>query len=546
MFTSLLRQTPPRLRQSRAIRYMRDPRGSVLTWAALMMVPLLGFMGLGVDTARGYMVRARLSQALDSAALAAGRSNADQTAAEEKGKMVFKANFPTGYMDASLSGPTFVFNNTDHTVKASASASVPTYFVHLVGHPSLSVSVDTEVKRNANSLEIALVLDITGSMSGGKITDLKTAAKDLIETVVWEDQSEYYAKVAIIPYSNSVNVGTYAAQVRGSVPSAKSITGATRANPVVVTAANHGFNNGDKVYITGVKGMTQINNNADNSSTATTSPQYWVVAGKTTNTFQLTRSNGTSANSNSWSKYTSAGSINCLIAGCPYYQFTSASNTSRIFDISTCASERTGSQAYTDVAPSTAYVGRAYPAEGNPCPSSTILPLTPNKTTLKNKIDSLSIDGSTAGQIGISWGWYMISPNFGYLWPSESAPAAYGTQELIKIAVIMTDGEFNTSYCNGVISKDAGSGSGSSSDHINCNATNGSSASQALKSCQAMKDKGIIVFTVGFDLDSQSAKDLMKQCATSESYAYIASNGTALKEAFRSIAINISRLRLSK
>ncbi len=38
----------------------------------------------------------------------------------------------------------------------------------------------------------------------------------------------------------------------------------------------------------------------------------------------------------------------------------------------------------------------------------------------------------------------------------------------------------------------------------------------------------------------------MKACATNESYAYLASDGAALKEAFRSIAINISRLRLSR
>ena len=61
-----------------------------------------------------------------------------------------------------------------------------------------------------------------------------------------------------------------------------------------------------------------------------------------------------------------------------------------------------------------------------------------------------------------------------------------------------------------------------------------------------MKAAGIIVFTVGFDLDSQTAKDLMTQCASGPSYAYIASDGAALKEAFRSIAINISRLRISK
>ena len=546
MPASFLRRACQWMRHGHAAHFARGRRGSMLTWAALLMVPLLGFLGLGVDTARGYLVRARLSQALDSATLAAGRSNADQAGAEARARMLFRANYPAGYMDAAVTGPSFVFNNTDHTVKSSATAEVPTYFMHLVGYGKINVSVSSEVKRNANSLEIALVLDITGSMSGSKIADLKIAAKDLIDTVVWDDQSQYYAKVAIVPYSNGVNLDTYAAQVRGAVPSPKSITGASKTDPVVITAPNHGFNNGDKVFIAGVKGMTQINNNPANSPTATTSPQYWVVADKTTNTFELVRGNGSTANGKNWSKYASAGSIYCTTAGCAYHQFTSASGSSRLFEISICASERIGAQAYTDAAPSTAYVGRHYPAGSNPCPASPIVPLTPDKTTLKSKIDALAIGGSTAGQIGIAWGWYTISPNFGYLWPSGSAPAAYGAPEVLKIAVIMTDGEFNTAYCNGVIGKDAGSGSGSSSDHINCNATNGSSASQALKQCTAMKEKGLIVFTVGFDLDTQSAKDLMTQCASGPAYAYIASDGAALKEAFRSIAINISRLRLSR
>jgi Flp pilus assembly protein TadG len=546
MTAPLLRHALRQLRHGRAAQYARAQRGNVLTWAALLMVPLLGFMGLGVDTARGYMVRARLSQALDSAALAAGRSNADQLAAEQKGKTIFTANFPSGYMDATLSGPTFVFNNTDHTVKVAATATIPTYFVHMVGPSTFTVSADTEVKRNANSLEIALVLDITGSMSGSKIKDLKAAAKDMIDVVVWDDQSEYYSKVAIIPYSNSVNVGAYASQVRTVLKPA--ITGATKANPVVITSANHGLQNGDKILVSGIKGMTQINTNSNNSATKTTNPAYWIVANKTTNTFQLTRSNGSSANGRNWNSYTSAGTIDCFTHGCQYYTFTNAQNGTKTFEISTCASERTGAEAYTDAAPSAAKVGRVYPpSDGdNPCPASTIMPLSPDKAALKSKIDAMSTDGSTAGHIGIAWGWYMISPNFGYLWPSASAPAAYGTDELIKIAVIMTDGEFNTAYCNGVIAKNSGSGSGDAADHSNCNATNGSSASQALEQCAAMKAKGIVVFTVGFDLDSQATKDLMVQCATSASYAYIASDGAALKEAFRSIAINISRLRISK
>jgi len=60
------------------------------------------------------------------------------------------------------------------------------------------------------------------------------------------------------------------------------ISGATQADPVVITATGHGFSNGDKVSIRGVAGMTQLN-----LETA------YVVANKATNTFELTGVDGT-------------------------------------------------------------------------------------------------------------------------------------------------------------------------------------------------------------------------------------------------------------
>src|SRR5882724_1612836 len=57
---------------------------------------------------------------------------------------------------------------------------------------------------------------------------------------------------------------------------AKVITGITQANPGVVTSNAHGFVNGDRVFVSGVVGMTQVNGN------------YYIVAGAAANTFQLT------------------------------------------------------------------------------------------------------------------------------------------------------------------------------------------------------------------------------------------------------------------
>jgi hypothetical protein len=52
------------------------------------------------------------------------------------------------------------------------------------------------------------MLDLTGSMAGDKIEDLIAAAKDLIDIVVWDDQSHYSSRVALAPFAPAVNVGT--------------------------------------------------------------------------------------------------------------------------------------------------------------------------------------------------------------------------------------------------------------------------------------------------------------------------------------------------
>tara|TARA_R110000796_G_scaffold111879_1_gene223379 strand:- start:630 stop:1250 length:621 start_codon:yes stop_codon:yes gene_type:complete len=69
------------------------------------------------------------------------------------------------------------------------------------------------------------------------------------------------------------------------------ITGATAANPVVITSAGHGFSNGDKLSIMKVVGMVELN-----TETA------YTVAGTATNTFQLSGVNGSA-----FTAYTSGG-----------------------------------------------------------------------------------------------------------------------------------------------------------------------------------------------------------------------------------------------
>jgi len=85
----------------------------------------------------------------------------------------------------------------------------------------------------------------------------------------------------------------------------KTITGITKANPAVVTASSHGYNNGDRVFISGVVGMTEVNN------------KEFTVAGKTTNTFQLS-----GIDSSDFTAYSSAGTSGKIVEVTTTYSVT--------------------------------------------------------------------------------------------------------------------------------------------------------------------------------------------------------------------------------
>lgn len=656
------------MRRARAFagRFLESSSGNTAMIFGLMSVAVIMAGGAAIDVARAVSMKTRLSSALDAAALAVGTQlNKTEDELEDMAQKYFDANYPEGALGET--DPVDVDQNGDK-ISLSVTGRVDTILLRLININEFDLNIANEVTRSANNIEVALVLDITGSMcipDCTKLNNLKVAAKDMVDMIVQDVQTPYYTKMAIVPYSSMVNVGTYANSVRGTITPAKSITGvqwqnttygsksisgASKANPAVITATAHGLVAGDKIWISGIGGITTFNNkpyivgtvvNAnsfqlkDYNNTNVNSSGYsgtytantgtirkclvttvgvngcemqvtstghgfangarvviggvsastggstaaaavnndttdnndandsdgkrasWLVSNATTDTFTIPgmMPSGTST---TW-VYNSGGSLYCTATGCQYHRFTGYSKT-KVFQISTCVSERTGSEAYTDAAPSTAYLGRVYPASpggnapadaNNPCISATITPLSIDKAALKTQIDGMSASGSTAGHIGTAWGWYMISPNFSYLWPTASQPAAYGTDHLYKIMILMTDGEFNTFYCNNVISQDSPhiSGYSDQDDHKNCNGPNGSPFTQAQTLCNNMKAEGkdVIVYTVGFDIgDDVNAQNIMANCATDSDHAYYPETGAELKTSFQHIAQEISQLRLSQ
>lgn len=439
----------------------RNEAGNVAPVFGLMAIAMFLMIGGAIDLGRWLHARHVTIRAMDSAVLAGGRmlqiSSMDETQAMDAAKRFYEENTKERL---PLKTDTIRFLTADNgtSVTAEGEAVLETTFLKLASIDEISLVKLTKseyskavlaVGGNAeSSVEVSLMLDVSGSMSGDKVADMKAAAIDLVNIVVWEDQSQYTSRVAIAPFSQDVRVpAAIQAKVRGNGP----------------------FNNKS-------------------------------VGGKT-------------------------------------------------YRVSNCMSERKGAQRYTDAAPSSGqFVMPEYTTNGS-CSiptSAEIMPLTSSKSTLISKINGLAVGGGTAGHLGTAWAWYTLSPNWKNVFTGGSEPASYallnekgkqGQPKLRKIAVLMTDGEYNTEFdTDGIRTSTSGRAP-----------VNGTAVNQALALCQGMKNAGITVYTVGFDLGgNQTAINTLSSCATDPTTFYNTSGGEQLKQAFRDIALKISSLYLSK
>ena len=173
-------------------------RGIAVMLFAVMLIFVVACVGLAVDVGTMYMIKARLSAAVDAAALAGGRSvNFAVNAATAESNFTttanqfFKANFPTGYLN-SIGTPvvTPVFTeendgngNPDGVLDFAVSASVaaPTYFMNIFNVHSVIVTDNGTASRRG--LVLMLVLDQSSSMgqgAGSPCEVMKSAAENFL------------------------------------------------------------------------------------------------------------------------------------------------------------------------------------------------------------------------------------------------------------------------------------------------------------------------------------------------------------------------------
>ncbi|KAB2851248.1 MAG: hypothetical protein F9K44_02255 [Hyphomicrobiaceae bacterium] len=416
---------------SYAARLRRDERGTTALLFGLVVFVCVGVAGLSFDMARAHRLSGKVSSALDSAALAAARSMAENGSLTDAEVRQIATNFilahtaNLGPAGLTLGTPAIVLDRSQGSVSITTSLSVATTFGRVLTINSLDFARTASVAYNLKKVELAIALDITGSMnSEGKLQHVKNAAKDVLQTLLDGALDENSVRVALVPWSSAVNAGTLA----------------------------------------------------------------------------NVASNGASVD-------------NCVV-------------------------ERTGSEAATDAGPAGINYSNAVtelPYGHYQCNPNPVVALSGRSqlSALKTIVDNYVATGWTAGHIGTAWGWYMVSPEWASVLPAANKPLAYDTSKVIKSVIIMTDGLFNTSYVSGSETPES---------------TMTTESYQAFQSlCANMKAKGIIVYTVGFDLGGEAtATQQLRDCATSAQHFYLPANGNDLNVAFQSIASQLTQLRLTK
>lgn len=188
-------------------RARRTRRGNIAVMTALLAVPAIGAVGVAVDLGRAYMLHNRMTTAIDAAALAGGRVLTTANVGADV-RMYYYANIPPDFLGATVGAPTITVAADNETMVVRASATLPTTFIRVLGIDHVPVSVSNQVRRTVRGMELALVLDVTGSMwSSNKIGQLRDSAKDLVNILFGSNETSRTLWISLVPYTATVNLG---------------------------------------------------------------------------------------------------------------------------------------------------------------------------------------------------------------------------------------------------------------------------------------------------------------------------------------------------
>lgn len=193
--------------------------GNVAIIFALTIAAIISMLGLAIDFQRSVSAEQNIQSALDTATLAAARQMQDSTKTSAEiqtyAQQLFAENIKGANANLDCPQAKISLDMVKGRATATASCQLPTTLASLFSIQQIKVTQSSTSSVNITNLDLAMMLDVSGSMSGQKIKDLQDAAKNAVDILI-TPQTGDRVRIAFNTYSTAINVGDYAKKVKGS------------------------------------------------------------------------------------------------------------------------------------------------------------------------------------------------------------------------------------------------------------------------------------------------------------------------------------------
>ena len=482
---------------------------------AISLMMILGLTGLALDYTDLVNRNSTLQNASDASVLSAATSGeTNLKKLEILARAAFESNF---YLKEGEEIESFELHLSDQNeLSLTVKLEKPTLLMGVAGFDSVKAEVQSAtLLSSATPLDIAFVLDRTGSMAGQNMTGLINASRRLITDL---DSSGRDVRISIVPFSDYVNIGVDSLDL--------SLLDFPQSGPAgsdVICAMENTSTSG---CTSGTSGGTSSSSAASSSSgSCSTTGGGTCTVTTTTTTGSGTTTTTTTTSSGSTMTWTdvstnSSGGF-CTISSDP--QENSGSVIEECTPIRPnenwfgCVGSRLSPHNQT-----MGYDGHKFPPIYNRTCGQPLVPLTDDLVKARASIDSLTASGMTYLPGGLMWGWRSLDP---------SAPLVNtsGTERQ-KLVILMTDGS-NTVSQSGLFHN--------GNDYREANR-------HTEELCTKMKESDVSIATVSYSRGSRDNKTtkLLQDCASSPTLYFEARDAKSLKSAFENAIKSSESIRL--
>jgi Flp pilus assembly protein TadG len=197
--------------------FARDRGGNFGIMFALSSVMLLSAAGMALDYSRMSSGKARLNHALDAAVLSTTRVITSGAVAPEDAEELVRKFILANIDEADYDGDPLqidqvIVDPVEKTLQVVASLRVPMTISSVFSENSRTVSTSSKGQFSNTKIEVAMALDITGSMgdplpgtSETRIEALKAAATNAVGMMMAAPGADDRVRIGLVPYAATVD-----------------------------------------------------------------------------------------------------------------------------------------------------------------------------------------------------------------------------------------------------------------------------------------------------------------------------------------------------